>query len=98
EGRDQGTVVFPGAEVKFYLDASIEVRARRRHNDVGGDFEAIRGAIAERDERDRNRAVGGLRVPAGAIVIDTSEMTVEQVVEAMVAQALPTLDSGSPDH
>ena len=68
EGRDQGTVVFPDAEHKFYLDASIEVRARRRFDElekrgerVG--FEELKRGIAERDEKDRSRPVGALRVP-----------------------------------
>jgi len=85
EGRDQGTVVFPDAQFKFYLDASVDVRAGRRHGEAGGDFEAVRRLIAERDERDRGRPVGALKVPDGAVRIDTSDMTVEQVVARLVA-------------
>jgi cytidylate kinase len=84
EGRDQGTVVFPDADHKFYLDASVDVRARRRHRETGGDYEAVRHFIAERDARDRARPVGTLRVPTGAIMIDTSHLTIEQVVERIV--------------
>jgi cytidylate kinase len=84
EGRDQGTVVFPDAEYKFYLDASIEVRAWRRYTQVGGDMQQIKREIAERDDRDRKRPVGALRVPAKAIMIDTSEMTVPQVCERIL--------------
>lgn len=85
EGRDQGTVVFPDAEHKFYLDASSEVRACRRHQEVGGDLETLRREIAARDERDRSRKVGALRVPAGAVTIDTSDLTIDEVVGKVVA-------------
>src|SRR6185369_14735007 len=72
EGRDQGSVVFPDADFKFYMDASSEVRARRRHQEAGGDLDAIRSAIELRDAQDKGRKVGPLVVPMGAIVIDTS--------------------------
>ncbi len=85
EGRDQGTVVFPDAEYKFYLDASVEVRAKRRVEELAKRGEKAEPAevlkgIAERDERDRRRPVGGLRKPEGAIEIDTSRMGVDEVV------------------
>jgi cytidylate kinase len=80
EGRDQGSVVFPGAEFKFYLDATVDVRAKRRHLELGGDLGAIRGAIERRDAEDLVRPVAPLVRPEGAIVIDTSDLTVEEVV------------------
>ena len=80
EGRDQGSVVFPDAEHKFYLDASVEERARRRHRELGGDLAEIRRAIERRDAEDRSRPVGALVRPVGAVVIDTSGLTVEEVV------------------
>jgi cytidylate kinase len=85
EGRDQGTVVFPDAEYKFYLDASIDVRARRRLKELEqrgepAPLEEIRRGIAGRDERDRKRKVGALRVPEGAITVDTSDKTIDEVV------------------
>lgn len=85
EGRDQGSVVFPAAEHKFYLDASVEVRARRRHRDEGGDLEAVRRAIENRDADDRARPVGALVRPPGAVVIDTSGLTVDEVVARILA-------------
>ena len=91
EGRDQGTVVFPDADFKFYVDAAIDVRARRRVEELKqrGDastFDEIAAGIKDRDERDRRRKVGALRVPEGAITIDTSGMTIEQVVNQLLAK------------
>lgn len=85
EGRDQGSVVFPDADYKFYLDASSDVRARRRHEEEGGDLDAIRAAIQRRDAQDKGRKVGPLVKPAGAIVIDTSALTLEEVVARILA-------------
>jgi len=84
EGRDQGSVVFPDADVKFYLDASPEVRARRRYDEMTADgervtYEAVLDAIVTRDGRDRTRAVAPLVKPAGAIEIDTTNMRIEDV-------------------
>ena len=80
EGRDQGSVVFPGATHKFSLDASVDVRAGRRHREIGGSLEDVRAKIERRDAEDRARAVGPLVCPPGAVVIDTSALTVEEVV------------------
>jgi cytidylate kinase len=91
EGRDQGTEVFPGAEVKFYLDAALEERARRRLNDLreaGTDLpldEVVR-QVAERDAKDRARPVGALRRQDDMILLDSTHMTADEVVEAMVAE------------
>lgn len=89
EGRDQGSVVFPNAELKIYLDASEEVRAERRQKELAErGQEATLGQVLEeirrRDASDRGRAVGPLRVPEGAAMVDTSGMTVEEVVERLV--------------
>jgi len=89
EGRDQGSVVFPDADVKFYLDASPEIRARRRTDELQAagahaDYKEILQSIIDRDQRDKSRQVGPLVRPDGAVVIDTSEMNIEQVTEAMV--------------
>jgi len=89
EGRDQGSVVFPEADVKFYLDARPEVRADRRHEQLlaagqPSDRERVLEAIVRRDALDTNRAVAPLVRPAGAIVIDTSQMGIADVVEALV--------------
>ncbi len=86
EGRDQGTVVFPEANVKFYLTADVRERARRRKAelDAGGlpaDLEQIRQAIEARDRSDENRAVGPLRPASDAVTIDTTNLSIREVVE-----------------
>ena len=86
EGRDQGSVVFPDAEVKFFLTAAAGVRARRRYEQMraGGEeisYERIHDAIVARDHRDRRRRVGPLVKPAGAVEVDTGEMTAAQAVD-----------------
>jgi cytidylate kinase len=85
EGRDQGTAVFPEARWKFYLDAALSTRARRRQKDWRGgedppSLEETRRELAARDRQDATRDAAPLRVPEGAKVIDTTELTVEQVV------------------
>jgi len=85
EGRDQGSVAFPDADYKFYLDASIEVRALRRHREQGGDPAEVRRAIERRDAEDRSRPVGALVRPEAAVCIDTSDLTPEEVVARILA-------------
>jgi cytidylate kinase len=85
EGRDQGSVVFPDAGFKFYLDAALDVRARRRQKDEGGEFGSVRRAMERRDAEDRARPVGPLVRPAGAVEIDTSGLTLEEVVARILA-------------
>jgi cytidylate kinase len=85
DGRDIGTVVFPDAELKFYMTASIDERAGRRYRELLGkgikaDMEAIRRDIAERDKADKSRPVGALKKAADAVEIDTTSMTVEEQV------------------
>jgi cytidylate kinase len=88
EGRDQGTEVFPDAAVKFYLDASLEVRARRRLKDMGGTatLEEVKEQVAERDARDRSRPMGALRQVEDMVCIDSTQMSVEAVVETMLEE------------
>lgn len=86
EGRDQGTVVFPDADVKFYLTADLDERAKRRQAEMRSkgcedSLERIRAAIEERDKSDQNRTVGPLRPASDAIVIDTTDLSIEEVVE-----------------
>ncbi len=93
EGRDQGTVVFPRAEYKFYLDAEAGCRARRRHEElmqkgVPVDYDTILAAQLRRDERDKNRAVGGLKIPEDATVIDTTHMNITEVVETLYGRIM----------
>lgn len=90
EGRDIGTVVFPDADVKIYLDAAAEERARRRASDAahtGGQAgqAAVAASIASRDRSDTTRAVSPLMPAADAVQIDTTSMPIEQVVERVLA-------------
>ena len=89
EGRDQGTVAFADADVKFYLTADAGERARRRLAELragggGESLEQIQKAIEERDKSDEDRAVGPLRPADDAIVIDTTDLGIEEVVEKVL--------------
>ncbi|WP_261881792.1 (d)CMP kinase [Vibrio pelagius] len=86
DGRDMGTVVFPNAEAKIFLDASAEERANRRLKQLQGKgldvkFDDLLSEIQERDDRDRNRPVAPLRPAEDALVLDSTSMNIEQVVE-----------------
>lgn len=83
EGRDIGTVVFPDATLKVFLTASPDVRARRRVAESGGDVEAIARSIAERDRLDSSRVDSPLMTADGSITVDTSDMSIDQVVEKL---------------
>ena len=91
EGRDIGTVVFPGANVKIYLDASPEERARRRANDPAhrtagsAALADVATALAERDRNDSTRAVSPLAMAADAILIETTGVPIESVVDRVMA-------------
>ncbi len=90
EGRDQGTVAFPDADVKFYLTADVAERARRRQADLQAEagkenLEQIQGAIAERDKSDEDRAVGPLKPAEDAIVVDTTDLSIEEVVDQLLS-------------
>ena len=90
EGRDTGTVVCPDAEVKFYLTASLEARARRRQAELAAvgtaaSVDAITAELAARDTQDETRELAPLRKPPGAIGLDTSDLTADQVVERLLA-------------
>ena len=92
DGRDMGTVVFPGAPLKVFLTASPEERARRRYNQlkdkgVGANLAALSLEIAERDRRDSTRAVSPLVPAAEAIVVDSTDLAVEAVVDRVLAEA-----------
>ncbi len=91
EGRDQGSVVFPDAAIKFYLDASPEIRARRRTEELRAagqivDETKLLRQIIDRDHRDSTRSDGPLICPKDAIRIDTSGLSLEQVVDVLVTQ------------
>jgi cytidylate kinase len=81
EGRDIGTVVFPDATLKVFLTARPEVRARRRVAESGGDVDEIAQAIAERDRLDSTRSDSPLATAADSIQFDTSDLTIDQVVD-----------------
>jgi len=83
EGRDIGTVVFPDALVKIFLTASPEERARRRVLQSGGDVEAIASAIAERDQLDSSREDSPLRPHEDSIIVDSSALSIDDVVDAI---------------
>lgn len=94
DGRDMGTVVFPNAEVKLFLDASAEERAKRRFKQlqskgINGNFDQILAEIKERDFRDRNRPVAPLRPADDALLLDSTELSIEEVI----AQALQFIES-----
>lgn len=88
EGRDQGSVVFPDACVKIYLDASIDVRASRRASQLArqgrpAELDAIKIEIAQRDHRDTSRLIGPLVCSEDAIRVDTSELAQDKVVDRL---------------
>lgn len=92
DGRDMGTVVFPGARLKIYLTASAEERARRRHNQLkdkgsGASLAALSLEIAERDRRDSTRAVAPLVPAADAVTVDSTSLTIDEVVDRIMAEA-----------
>ncbi len=85
EGRDIGSVVFPDAELKVYLTASDDVRARRRSEEADGqDYDKVAADLARRDHLDSTRSHSPLAAPEGAVVIDTTDRTVDEVVEEVV--------------
>jgi len=91
EGRDTGTVVCPDAEVKFYLDAALEERVRRRQAELAArgvvvSVDEVRREITARDHADSMRALAPLRKPPDAIVVDTTDLTSEEVVARLVAE------------
>ena len=89
EGRDMGTVVFPSAGLKFFLTASPEARARRRHlelleKEVAASRERVLADLLARDEADRTRAVAPLKPPPEAVTIDSTNIDVEAVLKVMI--------------
>jgi cytidylate kinase len=101
EGRDQGSIVFPKAEFKFYLDAKPEERARRRiaqlaQSGIASDPAEVLRLIVERDARDKARPVGGLVQTDDAIVLDTSPLTLQEVVDRMFQLVTQTPTAKAP--
>ena len=91
DGRDIGTTVLPGAEVKIFLTASVEVRAKRRYDELTAkgetcDFDRIAADIAARDEQDRTRALSPLKQAEDAYLLDSSGFTIDEVVAEIIAR------------
>jgi len=96
DGRDMGTVVFPSADLKIYLTASAQERAQRRYKQlinkgVGVNLRDLLQDIASRDERDANRQVSPLRPADDAVVIDTTSLTIDQVLEKVLVEVEDTV-------
>lgn len=90
DGRDLGTVVFPKCENKFYLTASVDTRAKRRFEQnqrlgIESDLEEIKNSIKQRDENDMNREISPLKQADDAILIDSSDLSVEEVVNKIIS-------------
>ncbi len=93
EGRDMGTRVFPEADLKFFLDADLEIRAIRRQKEeiqkgVVLDLQTVKNDMQIRDTRDRTREVDPLRPAHGANIIDTSRQSIEEVVSSMISRIM----------
>jgi cytidylate kinase len=89
DGRDMGTVIFPHAVLKIFLTASVSARAQRRHKQLiekgfSANIEDLLKDLTERDARDANRAIAPLKPAEGAYILDTSDMTADQVVEKVL--------------
>ena len=89
EGRDQGSVAFPDADLKIFLDASVEERAKRRCRQLAGsgqpaDYDQILDSIQRRDMQDRSRAAAPLVIPHGAVRLDTTDLTLDQVISRVL--------------
>jgi cytidylate kinase len=84
EGRDIGTVVFPHATLKLFVTASPQERAARRVREIGGDVDDVAASIAERDRRDMTRLDGPLRPDGGAVIVDTTGIPIDAVVDNIV--------------
>ena len=92
EGRDIGTNVFPETDYKFYLDACLNERTKRRHAD------GVQENLAERDHRDSQRAAAPLMVALGAMVINNSGMTAEETSAIIIAEVQKRLAAFQPEH
>ena len=98
EGRDMGTVVFPDADVKFFLDAEIKIRAERRHHEMTHDhditIEQVQEDMMRRDKNDSSRTVAPLKAAADAVYVDTTDLSIRQVVDLMIAHVTNRLRQG----
>ena len=90
EGRDMGSVVFPQADYKFYLDAQLEERIRRRYKEFLGkgvlvEYQSVQKDMLARDKQDKQRKLAPLKVPEGAVIIDSDNLSVRGVVEKIIS-------------
>ena len=100
EGRDQGTVVFPDAEHKFFVKADLEARARRRQRElfyegVNQPIPVVMEQLRQRDERDETRSHAPMKPAKNAIVVDTSNLTIAQVVELLISRIQGSKSNGT---
>ena len=98
DGRDTGTVVFPDAPVKIFMEADLDERARRRQKEYAGEdvpLDVVREEIAERDRQDRNREIAPLRRAEDAIRLDTTDRTIESQIAFVVDRVKQALASGT---
>lgn len=89
EGRDICTYVFPNADVKIYLDASIEERAKRRYKEnqeknIDMTYEEVYESIKKRDENDKTKEIGALKIAKDSIIVDTTNLTIDEVVDKII--------------
>ena len=89
EGRDICTYVFPNADVKIYLDASIEERAKRRYKEnqeknIDMTYEEVLDNISKRDENDKNKEIGSLKLAEDSVIVDTTDLSIDEVVEKII--------------
>ncbi|MFC2048994.1 (d)CMP kinase [Elusimicrobiota bacterium] len=89
EGRDMGSIVFPNADYKIYLDAGISMRAHRRWQELKDKGEAVnieelKQKIQERDKKDASRGLAPLRIPDNAIIIDSTKLTIDEVIDQII--------------
>ena len=89
EGRDMGSVVFPSADYKFFLDADLEERTRRRHNELlnkgnSAGIPAIRKDMLARDKQDSKREIAPLKPTSSSIIIDSTKLSIPEVVEKII--------------
>jgi len=94
EGRDIGSVVFPNADLKIFLDADVQERARRRAVEVNGDPDAISRQLRERDERDRTRAEAPLAQAPDAVYVDSTGLSIEEVEETILRLVRARISNG----
>lgn len=90
EGRDMGSVVFPYADYKFYLDAQLEERIRRRYRElldkgISVEYQSVQKDMTARDKQDKQREIAPLKVPEGAVIIDSDNLTIEGVVRELTS-------------